>query len=200
MNIINDKSSVIHFPRKDYYSSVSKTLPIGIEIAHLIIENPMNNCTYAIHSVERIKSKDLFYINPHSGSVTTIQSLQKSITNKHLLTIIYHCPSLSQMTSTRLHINILDKDKSSKDFYRFNQDNYLIIFETSFIKNQKKYLMNFELINNQKKSSFFLLVKPFRVVLARVPIVNMEDIIGLYLYIDEKKPVQYFIPIDRNTQ
>jgi hypothetical protein len=43
---------------------------------------------------------------------------------------------------------------------------------------------------------FLISVKIYRVVLARIPIENMADIIGLYLYIDEKKALSYFLPID----
>jgi hypothetical protein len=138
----------------DYYSSVSKNLPTGIEIAHLTIENSIDNCIYAIHSVERIKSKDFFYINPYSGSVTLTQSLQNSINKKHLLTIMYHCQSISQIAYARLHINILDKDKSrnsTNNSYRFSQKNYLVIFETSLINKQKKYLINLDLISNENE-------------------------------------------------
>jgi hypothetical protein len=111
----------------------------------------MDNCTYNIHSVERIKSKNFFHIDPYSGSISIIQSLEKSINVKHLLTIIYQCQYISYITSTRLHINILDKKKlknQKNNLYRFSQENYLIIFETSLINHQKKYLINLELINN----------------------------------------------------
>jgi hypothetical protein len=145
---MNDQSALIHFSQTDYYSSVSKNLPIGIEIARLTIENPSDNCTYDIHSVERIKSKEFFRIDSSSGSITIIQSLEKSISKKNLLTIIYRCEDISQLAFTRLHINILDKEKlrnEGNNFYRFSQENYLVIFETSLISNQKKYLIDLEL-------------------------------------------------------
>ncbi len=139
---------MIDFSQTDYYSSVSKTIPIGIEIARLTINNRMDNCTYNIHSIERIKSNEFFHINAYTGSITIIQSLEKSFYNKHLLNIIYYCQSISYITSTRLHINILDKKSKNlqKNSYRFSQENYLIIFETSLISQEKRYLMNFELI------------------------------------------------------
>jgi hypothetical protein len=111
----------------------------------------MNNCTYNIHSIERIKSKNFFHINPYSGSITILQSLEKSINDKHLLTISYYCQYNSHIAYTRLHINILDKKRlrnRRNNLYRFSQENYLIIFETSLINQQKKYLINLELINN----------------------------------------------------
>jgi hypothetical protein len=111
----------------------------------------MNNCTYNIHSVERIKSQNFFHIDPYSGSITIIQSLENSLNDKHLLTIIYYCQLNFHIVYTRLHINILDKKylkNQINNSYRFSQENYLIIFETSLIKYQKKYLINLELINN----------------------------------------------------
>jgi hypothetical protein len=148
---MHDKFTLIHFSQTDYYSSVSKNLPIGIEIARLTIENPSENGTYDIHSVERIKSKDFFRIDSSSGSITIIQSLEKSISEKNVLTIIYRCQYTSQIAFTRLHINILDKESmrnQANNLYRFNQENYLVIFETSLISNQKKNLINLELKSN----------------------------------------------------
>ena len=55
------------------------------------------------------------------------------------------------MTSTRLHIQILDEKSSfnqTKKNYRFSQKNYLVMFETSLIKDRRRILMKFELINN----------------------------------------------------
>jgi len=101
--------------------------------------------------MERIKSQNFFHIDPYSGSITIIQSLEKSLNDKHLLTIIYYCQFNFHIAYTRLHINILDKKKLKNqinNLYRFSQENYLIIFETSLINHQKKYLINLELINN----------------------------------------------------
>ncbi|CAF3379747.1 unnamed protein product, partial [Rotaria sp. Silwood2] len=151
IHIINDKRSLIYFAQTDYYISVLKNITINSKITHLTIENSFDNCTYNIHSVERIQSKDLFRIDSYTGLITNIQSLEKSMNKKHLLTIIYHCKNISHIAYTRLHINILDKEKSknqTNNSYRFSQDNYLVIFETSFINNQKKYLIDLELINN----------------------------------------------------
>ncbi|UJR21665.1 hypothetical protein I4U23_024742 [Adineta vaga] len=152
ISIQNIQLPQIHFSQTDYYSSVSKNLPIGIEIARLTIENPFENCTYKIHSVEKIKSKDFFRIHPLSGSIIIIQSLENSISEQHLLSIVYHCSSISYLTFTRFHINILDKERlkyQGNHFYRFSHDNYLVIFETSLIRNQKKYLLDLELVNNK---------------------------------------------------
>ena len=121
---------------------------MGVEIARLTIESRKKNCTYRIHSIERMKSREFFRIDAHSGSITIVQSLKKSFHEKHLLNIIYHCPDTNYITSTRVHINILDK--KSKDLranrYRFSREMYLIVFETSLISEEKRYLMKFELI------------------------------------------------------
>jgi hypothetical protein len=60
------------------------------------------------------------------------------------------------------------------------------------------FIFSFSKIN--KQINLFILVKTYRVVLARVPIIHAEDIIGLYLYIDEKKPPAYLFLIDRSTK
>jgi hypothetical protein len=54
--------------------------------------------------------------------------------------------------------------------------------------------------SKNQQINLFILVKTYRVVLARIPIVHAEDIIGLYLYIDEKKPPAYLFSIDRRTK
>ncbi|CAF0721029.1 unnamed protein product [Adineta ricciae] len=142
----------IQFSQTDYYSSVSKNLPTGIEIARLTIENPLENCTYNIHSVEKIKSKDFFRIHPFLGSITIIQSLENSISTEHQLSIVYQCPLISHLAFTRLHITVLDRERmryQNNNLYRFSHENYLAIFETSPINNQKKYFLTLELINNK---------------------------------------------------
>ena len=63
VRIVNNPIPTMTFAQPEYYSSVSKSIPIGAEIARLTIENPGNDCAYSINSVERIKSKDLFHIN-----------------------------------------------------------------------------------------------------------------------------------------
>ncbi|CAF1009126.1 unnamed protein product, partial [Rotaria sordida] len=151
IRIINNQIPVIEFSQTDYYSSISKNIPIGAEIARLTIENPSDDCIYSIDSVEKIKSYDLFRINTYTGSITVSNSLVNSQNHKHLLKIIYRCEHNYHIAHTHLHINILDEKNSlnqTNKLFRFSQDNYLIIFETSLIKNRKKYLINFELINN----------------------------------------------------
>ncbi|CAF5222516.1 unnamed protein product, partial [Rotaria magnacalcarata] len=109
------------------------------------------DCTYSIDSVERIKSYDLFRINAYSGSITVSNSLVNSQSQVHLLKIVYRCPHTYHIAHANLHINILDEKNSfnqTKKSFRFNQDNYLIIFETSLMKNRRKHLVDFELISN----------------------------------------------------
>jgi hypothetical protein len=148
---MNNRIPSIEFSQNDYYSSVSKSIPIGAEIARLTIENSSDDCTYSIDSVERIKSNDLFRINPYTGSITVNNSLENSPIQNHLLTIIYRCEHNYQIAHTNLHINILDEknllNQTTKSF-RFSQNKYLIIFQTSLIKNRRKYLMDFQLISN----------------------------------------------------
>lgn len=130
---------------------VSKYIPIGTNVTQLTVENPSDNCTYKIHSVERIKSKNLFHIVPYSGLITNIQLLIHSLNRKHSLIITYHCEKLSRFASTRLHINLFDEEKlknQTKNSYRFSQENYLIIFQTTLIHNQPKHLIDLELISN----------------------------------------------------
>ena len=118
------------------------------------MENPQENCTYQIHSVEKVQSKTFFRINSSSGSVTILQSLENSFNEKHRLIINYFCPISANMISTRLHINILDNKRlmdQRENFYRFSQEKYLIVLESSLRRFEKKYLMNFELINNQEQ-------------------------------------------------
>jgi len=151
IRLVNNQIPLRRFSQNDYYSSVSKSIPIGVEIAHLTIENPGNDCIYSIDRVERIKSRNLFHINSYTGSITVLNSLENSSSQRHFLTIIYHCKHNSYITSTNLYINILDEKNlfnQTNEFYRFTQENYLIIFESSLIKNQKKSLINFQLINN----------------------------------------------------
>ncbi|CAF3595684.1 unnamed protein product [Adineta steineri] len=151
IRIINNQIPSIEFPQNDYYTSISKNIPLGAEIARLTIDNSVNDCTYSIDTVEKIKSKDLFRIDSFSGSVTVINSLENSSSQTHLLTIIYRCQHNYHIAHTNLHIQILDEKNllnKTTNSYRFSQENYLIIFETSLIKNRRKYLMNFELISN----------------------------------------------------
>ncbi|CAF1436676.1 unnamed protein product, partial [Adineta ricciae] len=150
IRIVNNSVPSMEFSQRDYYSSISRNIPIGAEIARLSIENPASDCSYSIDTVERIKSKDLFRINPSSGSITVMNSLVNSASQTHLLTILYRCQHNYQIAHTNLHINILDErnlSNQTKKSYQFMQDNYLVIFETSLAANRRKYLMNFELIN-----------------------------------------------------
>lgn len=151
VRIINNRIPSLKFGQNDYYSSVSKNIPIGAEIARLTIENSPTDCIYAINSVERIKSYDLFRINPNTGSIIVNNSLVNSPSQTHLLKIIYQCEHNYHVAHTNLHINILDEKNTfnqTKKSFRFSQDHYLVIFETSLIKNRSKNLMNFELISN----------------------------------------------------
>ncbi|CAF4272027.1 unnamed protein product, partial [Rotaria magnacalcarata] len=59
VRIMNNKIPSVKFSQTDYYSSISKSIPMGAEIARLTIENSAADCTYSIDSVERIKSYDL---------------------------------------------------------------------------------------------------------------------------------------------
>ena len=149
---MNNQIPTVKFGQTDYFSSVSKSLPIGAEIAHLTIENSANDCLYTIDSVERIKSKDLFRIDPYTGSITVLNSLETSSNAKHLLTILYRCEHQSLIAHTRLHINILDENNfvnHTTTTFRFARENYLVIFETSLIPNQRKSLLNLQLINDE---------------------------------------------------
>ena len=80
-----------------------------------------------------------------------MNSLENSPSQTHLLTIIYRCEHNYYIAHTNLHINILDEknlvNQTNKSF-RFIRKNYLIIFQTSLMKNKKKYLMDFQLISN----------------------------------------------------
>ena len=152
IRLVNNRIPTVKFSQTDYYSSVSKSIPTGVEIAHLTIENSSDDCLYSIDTVERIKSKDLFRINQYTGSITVQNSLENSPSQTHLLTILYRCEHNSHIAYTNLHVNILDENNfhnQTKKLYRFTQENYLVIFETSLIPNQRKYLMNFQLINNE---------------------------------------------------
>lgn len=152
IRLINNQIPTIKFSQTDYYSSISKNIPIGVEIAHVTIENPAEDCVYSIDSVERLKSKDLFRINPYTGSVSVLNSLETSSNPKHFLTILYRCEHQSHIAYTKLHINILDEKtlvNQTKKSFRFLQDNYLIIFPTTLIPNQKKSLVDFQLINDE---------------------------------------------------
>lgn len=99
---------------------------------------------------------------------------------------------------------------NSKSLYEYESYKYEDI-QSEWIIHQDylQYLYNTTILGDShckfnwiffQKIKILILVKTYRVVLAQVPIKNMEDIIGLYLYIDEKKPLSYFIPIDRNTK
>ncbi len=149
---MNNRIPTVKFSQPDYYSSVSKNIPIGAEIAHLTIESSSDDCLYSIDTVERIKSKDLFRINPYTGSITVLNSFENSSSQTHLLTILYRCEHNSHIAYTYLHVNILDDNnlvnQTNKSF-RFTREIYLVIFETSLIQNQRKYLMNFQLINDE---------------------------------------------------
>lgn len=122
-----------------------------MEISRLTLNNPSTNCTYEILSVERIHSKQFFRIDSRSASITIAQSLIKSSSDKHLLTMIYRCQDPFQIASTRLHIDILENKsfEQRKNIYRFSQEYYLIVFATSFTQQQKRYLMDFQLVNNE---------------------------------------------------
>ncbi|CAF4174661.1 unnamed protein product, partial [Rotaria sordida] len=109
IRIINNQIPIIEFSQTDYYSSISKNIPIGAEIARLTIENPSDDCIYSIDSVEKIKSYDLFRINTYTGSITVSNSLVNSQNHKHLLKIIYRCEHNYHIAHTNLHINILDE-------------------------------------------------------------------------------------------
>lgn len=122
-----------------------------MEISRLSAIHATPHCIYQILSVERSHSQQFFHIDSHSGSITIGQSLSRSSSNKHLLNIIYQCPDIFHVASTRLHIDILENKslEQKKNTYRFNQENYLLVFETSFIQQEKKYLMDFWLINHE---------------------------------------------------
>ncbi|CAF0982632.1 unnamed protein product, partial [Rotaria sordida] len=199
IHIINDKRSLIYFSQLDNYISVSKDIPIGTKIKRLTIENSFNNCTYNIHSVERIQSKDLFHIDSYSGTITNIQLLEKFMNKKHLLTIIYRCENISQIAYTRLHIKILDKEKSNNQInnsYRFTQDNYLVIFETSLINNQKKYLIDLELINNNDHDG--KKIKPDAQIIEGDPLglFSIDSSNQSLLLLDESRCRSYIYPIE----
>ena len=155
IRLINNQIVPIRFSQTDYYSSISKSIPIGAEIARITIDNSADDCLYSIDTVERIKSKDLFHINPYTGSVTVVQTLENSSTNKHLLTVIYRCESNLYVTSTNLHVNILDEknllNQTKPSTIRFTQSMYLIIFESSLRENQQRKLLDLQLINDENE-------------------------------------------------
>lgn len=167
------------FGQTDYYSSVSKSIPIGAEIAHLTIENSSDDCLYSIDTVERIKSKDLFRINSYTGSITVLNSMENSSSQTHLLTILYRCEHNSHIAYTNLHVNILDENNfvnQTKTSFRFTQETYLLIFETSLIQNQKKYLMNFQLINDEG-----LRIKPQAKIIQGNSILSCESVNPIFV-------------------
>ena len=117
------------------------------------MEYTARHCLYKIHSVERIQSRNLFRIDPHSGSILVTYSLENTIDVKHVLTVIYHCQNDSQLAHTRLHITLQNGeplDKRIMDSYRFTQEHYLVLFETSFLVNQIRTLLSLALIGNDQ--------------------------------------------------
>ena len=164
IRIINNQITSVKFSQKNYYSSVSKNIPIGVEIARLTIENSSDDCVYSIDTVERIKSYDLFRINSSTGSITVMNSLVNCSSQRHLLTILYYCEHNYHIAYTNLHINILNEKSllnQTMKLYRFTQDNYLIIFQTS-LKKMTKYLMKFELISNDDDDDMMTKEKTIR--------------------------------------
>jgi hypothetical protein len=147
---VNSTPAVVRFARADCYTTVSRNVSSGTEIARLTVDYPARDCLYKIHSVERIQSKDLFRIDPHSGSILIAHSLENSLDEKHLLSVIYHCANHSQLAHTRLHITLRKSetaDNRSMELYRFAQEHYLVLFETSPSVNQTKALLNLTLIS-----------------------------------------------------
>ena len=156
VRLITNPQPLVKFSQTDYFSSVSKNIPIGVEIARLTIDNGSDDCTYSIDAVERIKSTDLFRINPYSGSITVGRSLEDSVRQTHLLTILYRCEHNYHLAYTQLHVQILDEKNAlnqTKKAYRFTQDNYLVIFETTLVKHRRKYLMDFYLTSHDEEAT-----------------------------------------------
>jgi hypothetical protein len=156
VRLITNPLPVVKFSQTDYFSSVSKNIPIGVEIARLTIDNGSDDCTYSIDAVERIKSTDLFRINPYSGSITVGRSLEDSVRQTHLLTILYRCEHNYHLAYTQLHVQILDEKNAlnqTKKPNRFTQDNYLLIFETTLVKHRRKYLMDFYLTSHDEEAT-----------------------------------------------
>ena len=100
--------------------------------------------------------------------------MESSSNPKHLLTIVYRCEHHSQIASTKLHVNILDEKNfhnQTKKSFRFTQENYLVIFETSLVPKQKKYLMNFLLSNEEGMT-----IKPqAKIIQGRMDIAYLMD-------------------------
>ena len=156
VRLITNPVPVVKFSQTDYFSSVSKNIPIGVEIARLTIDNGSDDCIYSIDAVERIKSTDLFRINPYSGSITVGRSLEDSVRQTHLLTILYRCEHNYHLAYTQLHVQILDEKNAlnqTKKTFRFVQDNYLLIFESSLVKHRRKYLMHFDLTSSDDEAT-----------------------------------------------
>ena len=156
IRLVRHQVPVIAFSQTDYYSSISKSIPVGVEIARLTIDNGAEGCRYSIDAVERIKSKGLFRINPTSGSVIVNQSLENSLRQTHLLTIVYRCEHNYQLTSTQLHVQILDEKSTlnqTKKSYRFVRDNYLVLFETSLVPHRQKSLLDFQLLSQDEETT-----------------------------------------------
>jgi hypothetical protein len=58
----------------------------------------------------------------------------------------------------------------------------------------------FDFLLMEKMKIWNFLVRNYLVVLTRIPIETMEDMIGLYLFSDEKKSSSYFFSIDPKTK
>ncbi|CAF3290402.1 unnamed protein product [Rotaria socialis] len=198
VRIMNNKIPSVKFSQTDYYSSISKSIPMGAEIARLTIENSAADCTYSIDSVERIKSYDLFRINAYSGSITVSNSLVNSQSQAHLLKIVYRCQHNYHIAHTNLHINILDEknpfNQTQKSF-RFSQDNYLIIFETSLMKNRPKHLVDFELISNNDDG---IRRKPDAKIIRGDPfgLFTIDSLKQSLILVDESLSRSYIYPIN----
>ena len=91
IRLVHQRIPSINFAQTDYYNSISKSIPIGVEIARLTIDHGYKDCLYSIETVEQIKSKELFRIDPYSGAILVNQSLENVLGQKHLLIILYRC-------------------------------------------------------------------------------------------------------------
>jgi hypothetical protein len=141
----------VSFGKTQHNVSVKRNTPVGVEVIRLFVDHRSSHCSYGIHSVERVASKDLFSIDTLTGSIIVEQPLEYALDNRHYVNVVYQCSDQSQFAQTRLRIDLLDIDPSnnqSKTHYRFSESHYLAIVETSLIINDSLSLLNFRVFSN----------------------------------------------------
>ena len=145
---MNDTLATKDFPQTDYNARVSKNSPVSAEILRLTLDNRSHNCTYHLHSYQRIHSADLFHVDPDSGSIVLARSLKETMQRDHLLSVIHRCPNDPHISHTRVHIAVVDDQQLTNrktSSYQFTQDEYLVLFEASLASREERLLMHFDL-------------------------------------------------------